>query len=120
MNKMQALHHFWSSFGLPAYDGTSVPDVAALPYITYEAVSDEFGNTVPATASLWYRSTSWADITAKEMQISDYITRGGLMIRYDDGAMWIQKASPWAQRMSDPNDDMVRRIVMNVTIEFMD
>lgn len=119
MNKMQTLHAFWSSFGLKAYDETSVPDNAQLPYITYEASSDEFGNTLAQTASLWYRSSSWADITAKEEQIAEFIGRGGIMVAYDEGSMWIQKASPWAQRMNDQNDDMVRRIVLNVTIEFL-
>ena len=119
MNKIQALHSFWSGFGLKAYDETSVPDDAALPYITYEVISDEFGNSIPQTASLWYRSSSWSDITAKEMQISEYIGRGGRMVAFDNGAMWISKASPWAQRMSDPSDEMIRRIVLNTQIEFL-
>ena len=120
MNKMQALHAFWSSFGLPAYDETSVPDGAQLPYITYEVSSDDFGNIVPQVASLWYRSMSWIDITEKEMQISDFIGRGGRTLRYNGGAMWISKGSPWAQRMSDESDDMIRRIVMNIQVEFLD
>lgn len=120
MDKIQALHNFWSSFNLTAYDENSVPDDAQLPYITYEVSSDDFGNTLAQTASLWYRSTSWADITRKEQQISNYITKGGLIYPYDGGALWIQKASPWAQRMSDPSDDKIRRIVLNVTIEFLD
>jgi hypothetical protein len=81
---------------------------------------DDFGNQIAQTASLWYRSSSWADVTAKEQQISEFISRGGINIVYDTGAMWIQKARPWAQRMSDPNDELIRRIVLNVTIEFLD
>lgn len=120
MNKIQALHAFWSSFKLKAYDETSVPDDAQLPYITYEVSSDDFGNKVAQTASIWYRSSSWEDITRKEQEISKYITKGGRMIPYDDGAMWVCQASPWAQRMSDPSDEMIRRIVLNVAIEFLD
>lgn len=120
MNKIQALHAFWGSFGLKAYDETSVPDGAELPYITYEVSSDDFGKSLAQTASLWYRSSSWADITAKEMQIADFIGRGGRMIAYTGGAMWIQKGQPWAQRMAEPSDDMVRRIVLNIEIEFLD
>ena len=120
MNKMQTLNAFWNSFGLKAYDENSVPDDAVLPYITYEASNDDFGHTLAQTASLWYRSSSWSDITAKEQQISDFITRGGRMIAYQGGALWIQKASPWAQRMDDPSDEMIRRIVLNVTVEFME
>lgn len=130
MNKVQTLHKFWSGFGLKAYDENSVPEYIddghghktklEPPYITYEASIDNFGSMVAQTASLWYRSSSWSDITAKEQEISDYITRGGRMIAYDGGAMWIQKGSPWAQRLEEPNDEMIRRIVLNVTIEFMD
>ena len=120
MNKIQALHAFWSNFTLKAYDETSVPDGAQLPYITYEASSDDFGHTLAQTASLWYRSSSWADITAKEQEIADYIGRGGRMVKYDGGAFWIQKAQPWAQRLPDESDEMVRRIVLNVQVEFLD
>jgi len=120
MNKIQTLHNFWSGFGLKAYDENTVPDDAQLPYLTYEVSDDNFGNKVMQSASLWYRSSSWADITAKEQEISDFITRGGRMIAYDGGAMWIQKTSPWAQRLEEPSDEMIRRIVLNVTIEFMD
>ena len=42
------------------------------------------------------------------------------MIAFDGGAMWIQKSTPWAQRLADPDDEMIRRIVMNVSVEFMD
>jgi len=120
MDKLQTLHAFWNGFGLKAYDETSVPDGVSLPYITYEAADDYFGNTVVKSASLWYRSSSWAEITAKEQEISDFITRGGRMLKYDGGAMWIQRASPWAQRMDEPSDDMMRRIVLSYEIEFLD
>lgn len=120
MDKAQALHSFWSRFSLKAYDENSVPDSAQLPYITYEASIDEFGHTLAQTASLWYRSSSWVDIMAKEQEIANYITRGGRMIAYDNGAIWIRKASPWAQRMDDPSDEMIRRIVLNVMVEFLD
>ena len=120
MNKIQALHSFWSGFGLKAYDETSVPDDAQLPYITYEVSSDEFGSALAQTASLWYRDSGWADITAKEMQISDEIGRGGKMVAFDGGAFWINKASPFSSRMEEPSDDMIRRIVINVTVEFLD
>lgn len=120
MNKMQALHSFWSGFGLKAYDENSVPDSTPLPYLTYESSVSDFGNTLAQTANLWYRSSSWADITAKEQEIAEFITRGGRTIAYDSGAMWIQKASPWAQRLEEPSDDMIRRIILNVTVEFLD
>lgn len=121
MDKMQALQQFWQdASGLVAYDETSVSDDAVLPYITYEATSDDFDNEVAATASLWYRSESWKTITEKEMMIADYIGRGGRMVAYDGGAFWIKRASPWAQRMTEATDDTIRRIVLNASIEFID
>lgn len=121
MNKVQALNQFWQdASGLIAYDETSVPDDAVLPYLTYETTVDSFGNEIAVTSSLWYRSESWQAITQKEMAISDYIGRGGRMVAYEGGAFWIKKANPWAQRMSEATDDMIRRIILNASIEFID
>lgn len=120
MNKFQTLHAFWSGFGLKAYDENTVPDGASLPYITYEVADSDLNNEVALTASLWYRSSSWSDITEKEQAISDFITRGGRLIAYDGGAMWIKKSNPWAQRMNEPSDETIRRIVLNISIEFLD
>lgn len=120
MNRIQALNAFWDSFGLKAYDETSVPDTAVLPYITYEVADGEFDNIIFLTASLQYRSSSWKEITEKSMQISDYISKGGKRVNYDNGCLWIQRASPFAQRLKDNNDDMIRRIVINYTVEFVE
>lgn len=120
MNKVQALHSFWSSFGLKAYDENSVPTGTQFPYLTYETSVSDFNNAVFLTANLWYRSSSWADITAKEAEIANRITRGGCIISYEDGAFWIVKGTPWAQRMGDSSDDMIRRMALNVEIEFLD
>lgn len=120
MNKIQALTAFWNGFGLPAFDENSVPDDLTMPYITYDVSDDSFGSVLANNASLWYRSSGWGEITEKEQEIADFITRGGRMIAYDGGALWIKPASPWAQRMSDSSDDMIRRIVLSVTVEFLD
>ena len=117
---MQALQSFWSEFNIPAYDENTVSDDAKLPYITYEASSDNFGNVLHQTASVWYKSKSWADVTAKVKEIEDYITRGGRTVNYDGGVMWIQMSTPWSQRLSEPNNDMIRRIVLSITVEFFD
>lgn len=120
MDKMQALHAFWSGFSLPAYDEHSVPDNVSFPYVTYEVSSDDFDHQLALTASLWYRDSSWADITSKEQEISEFITKGGRMIAFDSGFIWIQRGTPWAQRMNDPSDEYIRRIILNVIIEFLD
>lgn len=124
MNKVQAYQSFWSSFGLTAYDENTVPDDAMTvndgKYITYEMSDSDFGNTVALTASIWYRGYSWAEITEKELSIANEISRGGKLIPCDGGAIWIQKGSPWAQRMPDSSSDSIRRIVLNVEVEFLD
>jgi hypothetical protein len=33
--------------------------------------------------------------------------------------VWIQRGIPFAQRMSDPTDDTIRRIVLQITAEFI-
>ena len=120
MTALQALHSFWGGFSLPVFDENTVPDKTAFPYITYEASRDFFGATLAQSASLWYYSKSWAEITEKEEQIAQYIGRGGKMVVYDNGAFWIRMGQPWAQRLPDASDDMVRRIALNIEIEFVE
>lgn len=117
MNKSQAIHSFWSGFGLSAYDQYTVPDDAKMPYITYSVSESEFDEPVMLTASLWYRSQSWEDITIKSYEISDYISLGGKIIDIDNGKIWIYRGTPFSQRMSD-TDDTVRRILINVVADF--
>lgn len=121
MDKFQAIHSFWSSFGLPAYDENTVPDgddKPSLPYITYDAVIGNFGDFVAMSASLWYYGTSWSQITTKMIQIESAIGLGGKIIDCDGGILWIKRGSPFAQRVSDP-DDMIRRILINIEAEFI-
>ena len=127
MDKAQALNKFWNSFGISAYDATTVPDEAlenltklSIPYITYEVKLDNMGNVVSLSGSLWYRSISWAAISAKEQEIANYISRGGRLVKYTDGAIWVKMGNPWAQRMSDPEDDMIRRIYLTLSVEYLD
>lgn len=118
MTKMQAFHAFWSSFNIPAYDVFTVPDNAQFPYITYEASDDFFGAQLQQSVSIWYRSSSWTEITMKENEIAERIGRGGVLVPCDGGNIWIKRQNPWAQRMDDPSDNMVRRIVLNIEAEF--
>lgn len=119
MNVEQRIHAFWSGFGLPAYDENTVPDDAKMPYITYESVNDYFGSDRTVSASLWYRSSSWQEITEKQEEISTFIGRGGIITITEDGGLWIKRGTPWANRMSESTDDKVRRIALNINIEFL-
>lgn len=118
MDEFQALQSFWSSFGLKAYDENTVPDNAALPYITYNASKASYDESVLMSASLWYRSTSWADITAKAIEIDQKIGLSGKIVRYGKGFLWITRGTPFSQRMSD-EDPTIRRIYLNIMAEYI-
>ena len=118
MNREQALNDFWNSFGLTAYDESTVPDDATLPYITYGVSVDDFDHPVSVTASIWDRGTSWSLITQKLNVIAERIGIGGVNIPHDTGVMWLKKGSPFAQRVAD-EDRTIRRIYMNIEIEFI-
>ncbi len=119
MDKAQAISGFWNSFGLPAYDENTVPQDAVLPRITYSIATDSLENVVNLSASIWYRTTSWKDITEKaneiERRLGEY---GGQVIDLSNGKVWIMKGTPFAQRMNDP-DDSIRRIVINIQVEYL-
>ena len=117
MDKWSALNAFWNSFGLTAYDENTVPESANMPYITYTASTADLDETVFLNASLWYRSNSWTGISQKASEIGDYIG-GGAGALYDGGRIWITKAVPFAQRMSEESDKDVRRILLQVTAEY--
>ena len=119
MTKAAAIYQFWNSFGLTAYEENSVPDEAAFPYITYQLVTDSFDREIPLTASIWYRSESWAGINAKTDEISQKISRGGKIIPCDGGAIWLKRGQPFAQNMGDESDDLIKRKYLNITAEFM-
>ena len=119
MTKAAAIYQFWNSFGLTAYEENTVPDDATFPYITYQLVTDSFDHEVATTASLWYRSESWTAINAKTEEISQKISRGGKVISYDGGAIWMKRGQPFAQNMGDESDNLIKRKYLNITAEFM-
>ena len=119
MNKEQALQAFWASFGLPAYDELSVPDGAEMPYITYGVSTGALGDPIQLHGSIWYRSPSWDAITQKAHQIGQDVGEyGHKILVLDNGRLFLAQGVPFAQRMSDPNDDMIRRIYININAEF--
>lgn len=122
MTKAAAWYQFWSQFGVPTFDENSVPDgedAPGFPRLTYEFGTDAFSDYgVALTVSLWYRDSSWVDINAKAEEISAVIGRGGVVHPCDGGNFWITRGSPWALRMGDENDDLIKRIVFNVTVRW--
>lgn len=122
MDKAQALQEFWSSFGLAAFDENSAYDERIeLPesYITYEVQTANINNSVDLSASLWYKSTSWKEITQKANDIAYYIGYGGRVVQVLNGYIWIKQGTPFAQRMAVEQDDNMRRIYLSISVDFL-
>ena len=133
MDKWQAQHKFWNSFGVPAYEEHSVPEDAPFPRITYESATSTFENLVSITASIWTRSASWENADVLANNIEFYIQHQGQRFQYGFAEMYIPVCMPidggylriyigdttFAQRMDDPADDQIKRIILNVTFEYM-
>lgn len=120
MDRFQAQQEFWSSFGIPAYDARTVDYNAEMPYITYDAVSSNIGAVKDVNASLWYRSTSWAEISRKAIEISRKVYEMPPSWEIDDGRIKfrVPEVSTFAQRGSDP-DPNVRKMILTVEVEFL-
>lgn len=117
MNKFQAVQQYWSSFGLMAYNELTVPSNAQMPYFTYQNAIGSLNGQMTLSGSLWYRGTSWAPIMQKVIEIEPYADNE---IPFEGGYLKIRKpVSNWAQPMSEPSDDKVRRIVFTVEAEFL-
>lgn len=119
MDKEQAIQNFWSQFGIPAYDENSVPDDLGYPFITYSVATDMLDDVVSLYGNIFYRSPSWKDITQKKEQIAEYIGAGGVTVKIDTGYVYFCQGTPFAQRMSEPGDDMVKRYYIQLQAEFL-
>ena len=127
MTKAAAIHAFWNSFGLKAFEENYVKDAdengdpiePEMPYITYQLVSDSFDREVSAAANIWYRSTGWKAINAKTEEISKKIGASGKKIAVDGGGIWVKRGQPFAQNMGDESDDLVKRKYINISIVFI-
>lgn len=122
MTKAATIHSFYSSFGIGAYEENAIYTITpapSFPYLTYELVTDSFSDSkIPLSISLWYRSSSWVEANAKAEEISSVIGQGGVILNCDGGHIWITRNSPFAQRMGDDMDYMIKRIIINLSAEF--
>lgn len=117
MNKQQALNNFWNSFDVPAYEENTVPEGTVFPYITYQVITGNIEDSVVTTASVWDRSYSWerADLLAN--RIARRITDMSV-IPLDDGGLFITRGTPYSQHMSEESDSAIRRVIMNIGLQF--
>lgn len=130
MDKQQAYNHFWESFGVLAFEENSVPDdetIKALieggaaedkyPMITYQVLTDDIGQPLYPMASIYDRNSSWERADKLANQISERITRMNT-IKLDHGRMFITKGHPFSQHMDEEGDRAIRRVVLNLAVEF--
>ena len=118
MDKAQAIHAFWAGFGLPVYDEQLVPKGAKLPYITYETATASLDEPLTLSASVWYSSESWAGVTAKANEIEKAINPF-YVLPTDGGRLVIFKGTPFTRRMGDPDDNKIKRIIIQIIAEFL-
>lgn len=117
LDKFASLKTYWSGFGLPAYEESTVPETATMPYITYEVAVGSLNGVIPLTASVWYRGNSWAPVMQKVTQMEPLIDR---QVKITGGYLKIRRnENNFAQPMDDPNDKQIRRIRLNVEGEFL-
>jgi hypothetical protein len=124
MTKAQAIHNFFASFGLPAYDEASVPtwtDDAQTaenkpPYITYHfAVSSYKGEPVAAVCNVWDLSDSWDFVDSKAAEIG--LAIGGFRrLVCDDGYIIVTRGDPFSQPYAD---GPYKRAYINLTLTFI-
>lgn len=130
MNKEQAYSEFWSEFGVLAFEENSMPDdetiqslidagvaEAKYPYIAYQVIVDDLGHPVFPTASIYDRSTSWKRVDELANTISERIQKTNT-IKLDNGRMFITKGSPFMQHQMESEDMNIRRVILNLGIEF--
>lgn len=129
MNKQQAYNAFWNGFGVLAFEENAVPDERVFdelikagfsrwPYITYQVLIDDIGHSVFPTASIYDRSSSWERVDTLSNTISGRIQAMGT-VQLDNGRMFITKGSPFAQHLADEGDSSIKRVVLNLGVEFL-
>ena len=127
MTKAGAIHQFWNSFGLSAYEENWVYDIGEdgkpvkpnYPYITYQLVTDDLGNEVQMTASVYYRTEEWVTPNSKVNEISQRFGGRGVTLNCDGGKIWLKRGTPFAQNMGDDTDNLIKRKYLNITAEFL-
>lgn len=120
MTKAAALQKFFSSFGMPAYTTSSVPEDVGFPYLTYDLIVGAWGDEQAAiTVNLWFYTESEAVPNAKAEEIAKAIGNGGIQLPCEGGSIWIKRGSPWCQSLSDKTSPIIKRRYLNVTAEFL-
>lgn len=118
MTKYQALHNFYSSFEIPAYEENSVPQKAKLPYITYEVITSEFdGENIALSCQIYDKSNSLVNLNRITEQLSERL-RGGFKLVCDDGYIMLYRGEPFAQT-HPTGDETVKAKYINISADYI-
>ena len=123
MNKAQALHQFWSGFGLPAWDENTVPDdpeIRGEKYIAYSVSTGSLDDVLNLSGKIWdTKANTWEYVETKAEEIAEYIaTMNPPTIPINNGRLYIAEGRPFSQRIPNPNE-YVRGVLINIQAEFL-
>ena len=119
MTKAACVHSFFSSFGIRAYEESSVPDNAALPYLTYGLVTSSGGEECAVNADLWYGGSSQTEANAKTEEISAHLGSGGVVLPCDGGRIRIRRGEPFAFSVKEDGRYDVCRKTVNLFVMYL-
>lgn len=118
MTVTQALHNFYSSFDITAYEENSVLETAKMPYITYNVVTNTLNdNTTSLIANVYYKSNSWTEINKKVEEISNALMNGK-RISVDNGVIVLYRGNPFAFN-ADEGDITIKRKQLNIECDYI-
>lgn len=120
MDKSQAIHNFWSGFGIPAWDENTVPDQPGERYIAYSVSTGSLDDVLNLSAKIWDTNTnSWEYVEKKAGEIAHAIaTMVPPTIQIDNGRLYISEGNPFSQRLPNPGEG-VRGVYVNIQAEFL-
>lgn len=122
MDAREALYQFWSGFSVPAFEENSVPtgeDFPGFPYITFPIVCAGFGGRSSVYVSVWTKSNSgWGQAIEIADAVYNKLKDGGLCLKHSEGAVWVSANEPFSKGTGDPNDDQVKRMLLDVRLQF--
>ena len=112
MKVATAIKTFASSFDVPAYSTSSVPDPVDLPYITYPVKIPEWNQKTSFYLQIWDRTTSNTELFMLADRICQEIGQGKI-INLDGGYLVIWPDSPLQQLLVDGD---FRSVYINLSI----
>lgn len=118
MTQTEALYKFFSSFDIPAFPANSVPETTTYPWLTYEAKTGFWGDSVSCAVNLYYHTDSEKLPNDKAWEIAERIGMGGIQLPCDTGAIWIKRGTPWSTPIAEA-DSATKHRQLITTLEFI-